>query len=145
MLSIIKDSWLTSHKKLSITETKEELQKNGIDLSHEKVRMLVDSIWKKGEILIDVQGRERMVRPNHVTINSKSHPEELRNFTVLDNDGTPIQRIWASIYKDEEGNNYLALSESRWNGSWKTTNNIIIPPLAVDEFKTLLQYILEKL
>ena len=37
----------------------------------------------------------------------------------------------------------FSLSESRWNGSWKTTSNIIIPPNALKEFKTLIQFIEE--
>lgn len=143
-LGIIKTRWDETHVKLSITEVQRQLANVDSSFSFEKVRQIIESLWRKGELLIDVQGRERMVRPNHVTINSKSEPTALRNFTVLDERGSPIQRIWVSFYNDENGK-YLSISESRWNGSWKTTSNIIIPPMAMDEFKVLVQFMADKL
>ena len=142
-LTTIKNHWDKNEVKLSITAIDGELKKRGFSQSPEKTRLIVESLWRKGEVLIDVQGRERMVRPNHVTINSKTEPISIRNFTVMDEKtGTPVQRIWASVYaKGKE--RYFSLSESRWNGSWKTTSNIIIPPNALKEFKTLIQFIEE--
>jgi len=139
-LGLIKEHWESKMQKLSIMDIKQLLKNKGQDLSHEKVRLVIESLWRKGEILIDVQGRERMVRPNHVTINSKSKPIAVRNFTILDENGSPIQRIWASIY-EENKMKYFCISESRWNGAWKTTSNIIVPPNAVDELETILNFI----
>jgi frataxin-like iron-binding protein CyaY len=88
-----------------------------------------------------VQGRERMIRPNHVTINSKTSPITFRNFTIVDqNSGEPLQRIWVSVYK-ENGKKYFSISESRWNGSWKTTSNIIVPPEATAELQHIIEFI----
>jgi len=139
-LNTVTNLWQKDNKKISITELKDELGKMNIELSHEKTRMIVNSLWRKGEVLIDVQGRERMIRPNHVIVNSKTKPIEFRNFTVNDDDGKPLQRIWLSIY-EEDGNRYFSISESRWNGSWKTTSNIIIPPNAIEDFKILIEFI----
>ena len=143
-LSLIKEHWESKRKKLSIIDVKRLLEKKGQNLSHEKVRLIIESLWRKGEILIDVQGRERMIRPNHVIINSRSKPIDVRNFTVLDENGSPIQRIWASIY-EENGERYFCISESRWNGTWKTTSNIIIPPNAISEFEIILNFIKDAL
>lgn len=140
-LNIIKEEWESKKKKLNITNLKEKLEKNGYSLSHEKVRLIVESLWRKGEILIDVQGRERMIRPNHVIINSKSHPIDFRNFTILDKDGKPVQRIWVSVYKNKKGEIYFTIAESRWNGTWKTTSNIIIPPEAKSEIKQMIKFL----
>lgn len=140
-LDLIKEYWLSSKQKFSIAELNKELTKKGIEQSPEKTRLIIEALWGKGEILIDVNGRERMIRPNHVTINSKTSPITFRNFTIVDqNSGEPLQRIWVSVYKDN-GKKYFSISESRWNGSWKTTSNIIIPPDAVEEFKTITQFI----
>ncbi len=54
-----------------------------------------------------------MKRPNHVIINSKSHPVDF----------------------------YFTIAESRWNGTWKTTSNIIIPPEARNEIKQLIKFL----
>lgn len=144
-LTIIKEHWDKKKQKLSIMEVKKILETKGYKLSHEKVRLLIESLWRKGELLIDVRGRERIVRPNHVIINSRSKPIDVRNFTILDEmTGMPVQRIWVSIYEDN-GKRYFAISESRWNGSWKTTSNIIIPPNALNEFVTLLEFIKENI
>jgi len=145
-LMLIKDHWDTTRQKVSITDVKNMLEKKDKSLSHEKVRLIVGSLWRKGEVLIDVQGRERMIRPNHVVINSRSRPIDLRNFTVVDEEtGTPVQRIWVSIYEDNNGDRYFSISESRWNGTWKTTSNIIIPPNAVEEFEEILEFIKENI
>jgi len=142
---MIKEHWDKDKTKLSITEIDQTLKnKKRIDQSLEKTRLVVESLWRKGEILIDVQGRERMVRPNHVTINSKTEPISVRNFTILDKQGYPTQRIWISLYK-EDGKKYFAISESRWNGSWKTTSNIIIPPDALEELGTIAEFIKENI
>ncbi len=140
-LNIIKKTWENERKKLNITDLKLLLEKLGYPLSHEKVRLLVESLWRKGEILIDVHGRERIVRPNHVIVNSKSKPIDFRNFTIVDEQGKPIQRIWISVYRDKQGKVYFTISESRWNGTWKTTNNIIIPPEAKEELKEITKFI----
>ena len=124
-LDIIKKEWERKSIKLNITDLKKELEKVGYPLSHEKVRIIVENLWKKGEVLIDVRGRERIVRPNHVIVNSKTNPVDFRNFTIVDEKGKPIQRIWVSVYKKKDGEVYFTISESRWNGTWKTTNNII--------------------
>ena len=140
-LDIIKKEWERKNIKLNITDLKRELEKVGYSLSHEKVRIIVENLWKKGEILIDVRGRERIVRPNHVIVNSKTNPVDFRNFTIVDEKGKPIQRIWVSVYKKKDGEVYFTISESRWNGTWKTTNNIIIPPEAKEEFKHIIEFI----
>jgi|GEM_PF-2916341 hypothetical protein len=141
VLNLIKNTWEERKKKISIADLRELLERKGIKLSHEKVRLIVESLWRKGEILIDVHGRERIVRPNHVIVNSKSKPLDFRNFTILDKDGKPIQRIWVSVYKDKKGQVYFTISESKWNGSWKTTNNIIIPPEAKEELREVVKFI----
>jgi len=141
VLNLIRDRWESKKEKISIAKLRELLEKRGIKLSHEKVRLIVDSLWRKGEILIDVHGRERIVRPNHVIVNSRSKPIDFRNFTILDKEGRPIQRIWISVYKDRRGKVYFTISESRWNGSWKTTNNIIIPPEAKEELREVVKFI----
>ena len=140
-LNIIKNEWDINRRKLNITELKRELNNAGYPLSHEKVRQIVEKLWRKGEILIDVKGRERIVRPNHVIVNSKSRPIDFRNFTILDDQGKPIQRIWISVYRDQNGEVYFTISESKWNGSWKTANNIIIPPEAKEELKEIVKFI----
>ena len=143
-LSVIKEQWEQSHTKLSITEIKDILNKRKLytnELSFERVRLVIDSLWRSGELLIDVQGRERLVRPNHVTINSKTEPLSVRNFTIVDENNVPSQRIWTSIYADQKGRKYVTLSESRWNGSWKTTSNIIIPPDGVEQFFEVIKFL----
>lgn len=140
-LNIIKEVWETRRSKINITQLRDLLKSKGYSLSLEKVRLIVESLWRKGEILIDVQGRERIVRPNHVIVNSKTNPVEFRNFTVVDENGKPVQRIWISVYKDRKGEIYFTISESRWNGTWKTTNNIIIPPEAKDELKEAIKFL----
>ena len=144
-LDLIKEQWIASKQKFSIAELNKELTKKGMEQSPEKTRLIIEALWSKGEILIDVQGRERMIRPNHVIVNSKTSPIAFRNFTIVDqNSGEPLQRIWVSVYK-EDGKKYFSISESRWNGSWKTTSNIIIPPDAVEEFKTITQFITDNI
>ncbi len=140
-LNIIKNEWEKRKNKLSITDLKNKLEKNGYSISHEKVRLIVESLWRKGEILIDVQGRERIVRPNHVIVNSKTNPIDFRNFTIVDKEGKPLQRIWISVYKNQKGETYFTISESRWNGAWKTTSNIIIPPEAKCVLKQMIKFL----
>lgn len=140
-LTTIKEQWESEKQKLSITDLSKKLkEEKNLNQSVEKTRLIVEALWRKGEILIDVQGRERMVRPNHVTINSKTEPLATRNFTILDEAGYPTQRIWVSVYKSDKGK-YFSISESRWNGSWKTTSNIIVPPDALEEFETLVAFL----
>jgi len=140
-LNIIREYWEKKGIKLSITQIRDILENRGIALSHEKVRLIIEALWRKGEILIDVKGRERIVRPNHVIVHSRSKPIDFRNFTIVDEYGKPIQRIWISVYKTKEGEIYFSISESRWNGTWKTTNNIIIPPEAKDELREMAEFI----
>ncbi len=140
-LNIIKEEWEKKKSKLNITDLKEKLKKKGYSLSHEKVRLIVENLWRKGEILIDVQGRERIVRPNHVIVNSKTNHIDFRNFTILDKEGKPVQRIWISVYKNQKGETYFTISESRWNGTWKTTSNIIIPPEAKEELRQMIKFL----
>ncbi len=140
-LNLIREAWENKKIKLNITELKEKLERKGYSLSHEKVRLIVESLWRKGEILIDVQGRERIVRPNHVIVSSKTNPIEFRNFTIIDKDGKPVQRIWISVYKNKQGETYFTISESRWNGTWKTTSNIIFPPEAKEEIRQIIKFL----
>jgi len=142
ILSRIQSHWDEKKEKLSIRELEKLLnEESETKLSYETLRQIIESLWEKGEILIDVKGNERLIRPNHVTINSKSHPINFKNFTVIDEKtGQPTQRIWFSAY-EKKGKKYLVISESRYNGSWKTTSNIIIPPEAMSkEFVGLLEF-----
>jgi len=142
ILSIIQSNWDEKKEKLSVSDLVKLLEeKPETKLSYERLRQIVESLWEKGEILIDVKGNERLIRPNHVTVNSRSHPTSFRNLTIVDkNTGQPTQRIWFSAY-EKDGEKYLVISESRYNGSWKTTSNIIIPPEAMSEgFGGLLEF-----
>ena len=141
VLNIIKEHWEREGGKLSITNIRNILEEKGISLSHEKVRLIVEALWRKGEVLIDVKGRERIVRPNHVIVHSRSRPVDYRDFTVVDENGKPIQRVWVSVYRDENDGIYFSISESRWNGSWKTTSNIIIPPEAKEELSQVIKFL----
>ena len=141
VLNIIREYWEDKEEKLSIIKIRDILEDKGIPLSHEKVRLVVEALWRKGEVLIDVKGRERIVRPNHVIIHSRSRPIDYRNFTVVDENGKPVQRIWISVYENKKGETYFSISESRWNGAWKTTSNIIIPPEAKEELREITEFI----
>lgn len=140
-LNLIKELWEKRKTKANITQLRDLLKSKGYSLSLEKVRLIIESLWRKGEILIDVQGRERIVRPNHVIVNSKTNPIEFRNFTIVDENGKPVQRVWISVYKNPKGETYFTISESRWNGTWKTTSNIIIPPEAKDELRGAIKFL----
>jgi len=140
-LNIIKEKWEKYRQKVTISNIKKELEKYGYNLTYEKVRLILEELWRKGEILIDIKGKERVVRPNHVIVNSRTHPIDFRNFTITDEEGKPIQRIWVSVYRTQRGDIYFTISESRWNGSWRTTNNIIIPPESSEILLQLMKFI----
>lgn len=144
VLRCVKGLWERSKpEKPSIENIKEQFAKDyGYELSHEKIRQIVYELFKKGEILIDIKGRERLCRPNHVTVYSRSRPKDFRNITIWDTETElPISRIWVSTY-DKDGKPYLALSESkRTPQGWQTVNNIMITPEAVSSFFEMIRYI----
>lgn len=141
VLGCIQKYWDQNKEKISISNLEEVLKKdNKIDFKYERLRQIIESLWGKGELLIDVKGNERLIRPNHVSINSRSHPITYKNFTVIDEQtGLPTQRIWFSVYEKNK-KRYVVISESRYNGGWKTTSNIIVPPEATDDFINMLDF-----
>lgn len=143
-LRCVQELWSKNRpKKPNILEVKEWLESQYDErLSHEKVRNLIYSLFQKGEVLIDVKGRDRICRPNHVVVHSKTKPKDFRNITIYDKEkDIPISRIWISLH-EERGERYLNLTESkRTSNSWTTVNNIIIPPEAVDAFLKMTEYI----
>jgi len=143
VLNVIKEEW-KQKRKIAIKQVHEITTKKGQSWKYEWVRQIVGSLLRKGEILVDIKGNERFVRPNHVSINSKVQPKSFRNFTVVDPDTEmPVSRIWTSIYENG-GKKYLVLSESKWDGKWKTTSNIVVPPDAMEEFMQLCRFVINE-
>jgi hypothetical protein len=136
-LQFIKDKWEHSKpSKVNFKDISEQFLKKKYGYSsEEKARQLALSLYRKGQILIDIKGRERLCRPNHVTVFSKRAPEDFRTITIIDEETNyPVSRVWFSVFK-EKGKYFLNISESkREKGGWKTVNNIVIPPEALDEF-----------
>lgn len=143
-LQFIKDKWEKEKpKKVNFKEISEQfIQKKYGFSSEEKARQLALSLYRKGQILIDIKGRERLCRPNHVTVFSKRAPEDFRNITIIDEETNyPTSRVWFSVFKEKE-KPFLNITESkRIKEGWKTVNNIIIPPEAIDEFVQMSGYI----
>ena len=143
-LRCVQELWEESKpKKPNILKVKDRLESRFDErLSHEKVRNIIYNLFQKGEILIDVKGRDRLCRPNHVVVHSKTKPKDFRNITIYDKEkDIPISRIWISIH-EENNEQYLNLTESkRTSKGWATVNNIIIPPEAVDAFLKMTEYI----
>jgi len=135
VLRFIKERWSKDREKTSIMTISNECLKNEGYASHEKARQIVYSLYHKGQILLDVKGKERLCRPNHVTVFAKSHPIDFRNFTILDEDtGYPLSRIWVSLH-EENKHQMLSISESKQTGGkWETTSNISIPMDAFNDF-----------
>jgi len=146
-LEFIKNKWEKDRVKSTIKDITDWLEKIYGYKSQEKARQVLMSLFKKGQVLIDVKGRELLCRPNHVVVFSKTTPIDFRNLTILDKETNfPVSRIWFSIYKDENGQKYLNITESkRGQRGWETVNNIIIPPEAIQPYLELMQYIDEKL
>ena len=136
-LHFIKDKWEKEKpKRVNIKDISEQFlnKKYGFS-SEEKARQIALSLYRKGQILIDIKGRERLCRPNHVTVFSKRAPEDFRNITIIDEvTNYPVSRVWFSIFKDN-GKSFLNITESKnTKNGWKTVNNIVIPPEAIEEF-----------
>lgn len=140
-LQYIKEKWDKSKVKTNMTQLSEDFLKEKFGFtSIEKARQLVLSLFRKGQILIDVKGRERLCRPNHVIINSKTRPTDFRNITIVDErTDFPISRVWLSMYANE-GKPFLNITESKRAENWETANNIIIPPEAMEEFFEMTKY-----
>lgn len=143
-LEFIKDKWEREKpKKINFKEISEQFLKEHYGYSsEEKARQLALSLYRKGQILIDIKGRERLCRPNHVTVVSNRAPEDFRNITIIDEETNyPSSRVWFSIFK-QNGNIFMNITESKnTKGSWKTVNNIIIPPNAIEEFMEMVKHI----
>ena len=147
-LEFIKNKWESkNHKQVNFKEIAEEfLEKKYGFKSEEKARQIAHSLFRKGQILIDIRGRERLCRPNHVTVYSHKQPEDFRNITIIDEETNfPTSRVWFSVFK-EKNQLFLNITESkRTKQGWKTVNNIMIPPEATDSFIEMSQYINSKL
>lgn len=142
-LEYIKNIWEKEARKVSIKEVFESFVREKYNyLSFEKTRNIIYDLFEKGQILIDVKGKERLCRPNHVVVFSKTRPKDFRNITILDPETEyPISRVWFSIYK-EDGKIFLNITESkRLSKGWETVNNIVIPPDAVDTYVKISKYI----
>ena len=146
-LEYIKSEWQKSHKPINIKDIHEKFisQKLGFT-SFEKSRQVIYSLYRKGQILIDSKGKEKLIRPNHVTVNSKYIPDDFRNITIRDEKTDfPTSRIWFSMFKNN-GDPFLNVSESKYlNNSWETVNNIVVPPECVEELLTVLDVLKEQL
>lgn len=146
-LHFIKGVWDKEKRKVPIKEVFEDFVKKKYNyLSFEKTRNIIYDLFEKGQILMDVKGKERLCRPNHVVVFSKTKPKDFRNITILDPETEyPISRIWFSIYK-EKGETFLNITESkRLAKGWETVNNIVIPPEAIDTYIKINKYINKKL
>lgn len=142
-LNYIKNCWEKNKARSSVKKIKDFLEKNFEYGSLEKARQTIVNLFRKGQILIDVKGRELLCRPNHVTVFSKTKPIDFRNITVIDQETDfPVSRIWFSIYNSDEGL-YLNITESKRSsqGGWETANNILIPPEAISPYLELIKYI----
>ncbi len=142
-LQFIKNRWEDKRQKVNFREISRDFlkEKYGYE-SEEKARQIAMNLYRKGQILIDIKGRERLCRPNHVTVVSNRSPEDFRNITIIDEiTDYPSSRVWFSIFK-EKGELFVNITESKNSqGGWKTVNNIIIPPNAVEEFMAMSEYI----
>lgn len=141
-LQFIKEKWEENHRKVNFREISNEFLKERGFGSEEKARQIAMNLYRKGQILIDIKGRERLCRPNHVTVVSNRSPEDFRNITIIDEaTNYPSSRVWFSIFK-QNGELFINITESKNSqGGWKTVNNIVIPPNAVEEFMVMGDYI----
>jgi len=103
---------------LSIKAVQRKLKGKGLLLSHEKVRLVVYSLWRKGLISIKVRGRERIVYPRP----NIEHDKRPSLFRTIEIQGDDPQYIII-----EKHSSHIRIIEYRWNGNWQPTNILILP------------------
>jgi len=140
-LEYIKTEWNKNRKHINIKDIHENFIRKSFGFtSFEKSRQVIFKLYRKGQILMESKGKEKLIRPNHVTVNSKYAPDDFRTITLRDEKTDfPTSRLWFSMFK-HGGSPFLNISESKYlNNSWETANNIVIPPECVDEFLEILE------
>ncbi len=125
---------------VDIKYLQERLGEEGVEYSHEKVRLIVDGLWRKGYIFVDVKGRRRVLTPHPILFCEESLKNgEIRTYDPLKCGKPMVKILFGKIGCGDE--RYIVISEYRHKTSWELINNIIIPESI---FRQLIQTIVEE-